>query len=231
MQPLEEVLEQGELSSRDAVRIVTEVGAALRSMHLEGQFHLRVCPRAIVLDRHLGAHLMAAAHVGEAPIAYRSPEVLDGEAADWRADVWSLGVLCFRMLTGEEPFQGIDEDGLRVAVRHQRLPESVRELPSEVRAFLSRSLARSPQDRHAALGDVARDLAALLGAIARPEPSAPAMAASTSEESDVPGLVLRVREARARASESEPLALWRILALPTVVLVVIGLLLYWWIAR
>ena len=37
---------------------------------------------------------------------YMSPELVKGDSADIRSDIWALGVLLFEMLTGEVPFQG-----------------------------------------------------------------------------------------------------------------------------
>lgn len=241
MQTLEEVLDHGPLSPADATRITAEIGSAVHSMHVAGECHLGVCPRAVTLDRHMGAHLMAAAHVGPQPIAYCSPENLDGLSSDWRSDLWSLGVLYYRMLAGVEPFQGIDEEGLRVAIRHQRVPEFVLADGTSPRAmaFLNRCLSRDLNGRHADLSEVRRDLEDLRRI---PESGSPGSAGGGARGRDpepaepfTPEIVTRVREARLRAAEAAwaaeaaPIAVWKILVLPVLVLLGMAALLYWWI--
>jgi len=77
---------------------------------------------------------------------YMSPEQARGSDVDARADLYSLGVVCHELLTGELPFQG--SDALSMAMAHVEDP--VPRLPAALAAwqpFLDRAMAKSPNDR------------------------------------------------------------------------------------
>ena len=99
----------------------------------------------IALRRGYGSRVTSAGlAVGSA--AYMAPEQARGEEVDPRADLYSVGVLAWEMLTGDLPFQG--QDALAMAVMHARDP--VPRLPRELRhwqRFMDRALAKGPLKR------------------------------------------------------------------------------------
>lgn len=92
----------------------------------------------------------AAAYPGAE--AYRSPQQLDGQPADVRADVYALGVLAYRMLAGVLPYSG-DEDPVDP---HRYLPN----LTDRVRRALMIAVAENLTER---FGDALTFRAALRG--------------------------------------------------------------------
>jgi len=95
-----------------------------------------------------------AGHLG-----YLAPEQLRGGDVDRRADVFSLGVVLFEMLTGHRLFTGRDEFETMRSVLHEPLtPRLVSGLPSGMRVILEHALARDPVQRTPTAGELADDL-------------------------------------------------------------------------
>ncbi|WP_187471166.1 bifunctional serine/threonine-protein kinase/formylglycine-generating enzyme family protein [Luteimonas viscosa] len=89
--------------------------------------------------------------------AYMAPEQARGQQVDHRADLYSVGVLAWEMLTGELPYKA--DDALAMAIQHAQSP--LPKLPPGLRqwqSFMDRALAKSPRKRFA---DAAQMLAAL----------------------------------------------------------------------
>jgi serine/threonine-protein kinase len=95
--------------------------------------------------------------------SYMSPEQARGEAVDHRADIYSLGVILYRMASGKLPFKG---DFLEVMQKHKsEPPKPIRQIippPQEVPPLLDeiilRCLAKRPEDRYQSMEEVIVDL-------------------------------------------------------------------------
>jgi serine/threonine-protein kinase len=94
-------------------------------------------------------------------LGYVAPELLRGQAADRRADIWSIGVVLWELLTLERLFQGVTDAETLNAVRATpiRAPSRVvRDLPAEIDAIVTRALCRDPARRYERARDLARAL-------------------------------------------------------------------------
>src|SRR5262249_3424469 len=96
--------------------------------------------------------------------AYMAPEQAEGRRVDARVDLFSLGCVLYRMLTGQLPFPGTSMVAVLVAVVHEQ-PRSVQELapqaPPELANLIMRLLAKKPEDRPTKACAVAAVLATL----------------------------------------------------------------------
>jgi serine/threonine protein kinase len=93
--------------------------------------------------------------------AYVCPEALTGAKVDRRADVWSLGVVLWELLTGRRLFRGDSDLQTLAAVAEAPIqrPSAVRPgLPPELDAPVLRALSRNPSKRQRSANELAREL-------------------------------------------------------------------------
>ncbi len=178
---LDEYVRSQNLSRREILRLIRTVAQAVQHAHQRGVIHRDLKPSNIlvtptgtpcVVDFGLakalekepaGLEITIDGAVTGTP-AYMSPEQATGhvEAVDTRSDVFSLGVVLYRLLTGEAPHDltGTPYDvQRRIAEVEIRPPRTVcAEVDRELEAVLLRALALDPEDRYASAGDLADDL-------------------------------------------------------------------------
>ncbi len=96
-------------------------------------------------------------------LSHMAPEVLRGDRADARSDVWSLGVLLFELTSGELPFSGRTQFETTSAILNQPPRWTSVDIPLSLRLVVERCLAKNPNTRYQRASEV-RDA---LDAIAR----------------------------------------------------------------
>jgi hypothetical protein len=109
---------------------------------------------ARALDR--GASLTVAGMIVGTP-SYMSPEQVKGIELDGRSDLYSLGIVCYEMLTGTVPFRA--DSSMSVAIKH--LIDPMPQLPPELHAyqpFIDRLTAKDRNERYATGSDAAQAL-------------------------------------------------------------------------
>jgi hypothetical protein len=107
---------------------------------------------------------------------YMSPEQLRGEPIDPRSDIYSLGILCYELVVGKTPFEGVQDEFSKRRAQSTPLPPSlvVRNIPPWLDAFLLRALALSPTNRFQSVAAMSRAIESALKAT--PSRRAPARA-------------------------------------------------------
>ena len=156
----------------DTVRIIGQVGRGLARAHELGIVHRDIKPDNIFLAHTAEDGVVAKVFdfgivkVSDTPSEgatregmligtphYMSPEQADGLLnIDQRSDVYSLGVVAFRMLTGKRPFQGDSVIAILVKICGSPLPslvESAPAIPPSVDAWFQRTCARDCAERFA----------------------------------------------------------------------------------
>ena len=114
---LAERLADGPIAIADLVRLVAQIGAGLDALHRAGLVHRDVKPSNVMLDETGAAALADFGFArGEADTAltkqgrvvgtvdYLAPEVIRGEAARPRSDIYGLGCLAYECIVGSPPF-------------------------------------------------------------------------------------------------------------------------------
>lgn len=142
--------------------------------------------------------------------AYMAPEQARGERVDGRADLYSVGVLTFEMLSGTLPYR--NQDTVALALMHAMDP--VPRLPADKahwQEFIDRAMAKRPEDRFASARDMLHALDAI--ALERVAPRARTLAgkrapAAAPPMARLPGLLRswfsRLRPARAAQDQAVP---------------------------
>ena len=100
---------------------------------------------------------------GAGTIPYMAPEVLSGRRADWRSDVWALGVLMYEIFSGDRPFKGATRYEIAAAILgHAPAPLPAR-VPADLRLVVARCLEKEPDNRYRSGCEVATAIGLLPG--------------------------------------------------------------------
>jgi serine/threonine protein kinase len=179
--PLDEFLtKKGTPSLRHVIRIARETALGLAAAHKHGLVHRDIKPanlwleapngRVKVLDfglaKPVGAdvELTRTGAVVGTP-AYMSPEQARGVKVDHRTDLFSLGVVLYRLCTGTTPFTGPTVMSVLMALGTEE-PAPVRaanpNVPEPLAALIHQLLAKKPDDRPETAAEVARQLLVIL---------------------------------------------------------------------
>lgn len=93
-------------------------------------------------------------HTFTGTLPYVAPEVLKGQQADVRSDIWSLGVILYEMAAGHRPFRGGTAYELSAAILRERAPDIAPALPPVLQSIIDRCLDKDPGQRYQGAGEV-----------------------------------------------------------------------------
>ncbi len=204
------------ISPEEFHRIASESAAALAGAHDKGILHRDIKPENIMLANS-GAHpgqvklldfglaqqatddtglletataLTMAGMLAGTP-QYMAPEILNGEPADRRSDIFALGVVMYEMLSGHHPFAAPTPTAMIGQVLHQPPRPLGPAVPAPYAAIVNRALAKQPADRYQTAHEIVFDLNHQDSI--RPQPPvvpAPAAAVATIPHSRKPAIAV-----------------------------------------
>ncbi len=152
----------GAFSLSDTRMILSQLAEALQYAHNHGDqgiVHRDIKPSNIVLDQSGKIKLTDFGVAGpprdqdiniEGTPSYLAPEIINGEAVDYRADIYALGVTAFHMLSGKLPFSAPTlPDLLRMQI-NQEAPDIVKicpEIDDAMATFIQNSMSKNRDQR------------------------------------------------------------------------------------
>jgi len=175
----------------EALGVALQVSMALEAAHAEGIVHRDIKPENIMLrqDRFVRDRFVKVLDFGLAkltdresssdpdavtiPISetnpglvmgtsgYMSPEQAQGESIDARSDIFSLGVVLYEMIAGEQPFKGRTESHTRVSIIDHEAPplaDKAPHVPRQLERIVAKALAKDRFKRYQTITDFKLDL-------------------------------------------------------------------------
>jgi serine/threonine protein kinase len=184
-QPLDKLINPDELQPPQLVAVlVRKLALGMQKAHDAGVLHRDLKPSNIIIDNDGEPVLMdfgLAVQFGPSQQsrltqtgtllgtpAYMSPEQVEGDPAHIGppADIYSLGVILYEMLTGDVPFGGSVAAVIGQIVTQQPLrPSELNpKVDRQLQSICLKAMAKQPDERYESMGDMARALSAVCGA-------------------------------------------------------------------
>ena len=180
-QSLRKKLEAGTLELDEALRIAFQVAQGLQIAHKKGVVHRDIKSANIMvtednqakimdfgLARMTGGTLLTQEGTAMGTTAYMSPEQAQGEAVDFRTDIWSFGVVLYEMFGGQLPFMGEHDQAVVYSILNKK-PKPITELRSEIPVSIGqvvdKALEKNPDKRYQQIDELLDDLKSISAGI------------------------------------------------------------------
>jgi len=170
---LESAISSGRtISLANKLRICINICNGLAYAHERGIIHRDIKPANIMLlnDDSVKIVDFGIARIGDTGISrtevvgslhYMSPEQFQSTPLDIRTDIFSTGVVLYRLLTGTLPFQAAGEAAVMYRIIHDNplpIDSYVQGYPAELDSIVAKALAKNRENRYASCRDLAFDL-------------------------------------------------------------------------
>jgi predicted Ser/Thr protein kinase len=173
---LRQMIAAGNLEPRQALQIIPHICDALQYAHDEGIVHRDIKPENILIDekgrvkiadfglaklirRSLDDHSLTGTRQVMGTPRYMAPEQMEGSREiDHRADIYSLGVVFYEMLTGELP------------IGRFALPSQKTQIDEQLDEVVLRTLEKEPGRRYQHASELKSDVQSLHAGIVAPQP-------------------------------------------------------------
>ncbi len=173
--PIDEYCGQNDLSVKERVALVEKLGEAVQHAHSNFILHLDIKPANVLIEsdgtpRLLDfgiARLMSDPDTGHKAFSpdYASPEQLRGESPSAASDIYALGVLMYRLLAGDKPFDAprFSPDDTKLAERMAlaekvNRPAAMKGVDPDLAAIVRKAMAEPIAARYSSVESLLLDL-------------------------------------------------------------------------
>ena len=177
---LDKKIEVGPLKLKDALHIAIQTAHGLQAAHEKKIVHRDIKPANLMITGSGPKQLVTIMDFGLAlltdrskltrldetmgTVTYMSPEQTYGADIDHRSDIWSLGVVLYEMVTGQQPFKGHYDKAVMYSITNEE-PEPITALrtgvPMELELLVNKCLAKDAGRRYQSTADMVVDLESL----------------------------------------------------------------------
>jgi len=164
----------GKLESDEALKIGLQAAEGLNAAHRKDIIHRDVKDGNIMIDadgivkvldfglsKPLGKDDITKPRALLGTVPFMSPEQATGKPVDFRTDIWSLGVVLYRMLTGVHPFEGNNVGKMIDSILKdtpRRIGVFRPDAPEALELCVQKMLEKPRERRHGNMGEVIADL-------------------------------------------------------------------------
>jgi len=177
---LDKKIEAGPLKLKDALDIAIQTAQGLQAAHEKKIVHRDIKPANLMVTGSGSKQHVTIMDFGLAQLAdrskltrtdetmgtvtYMSPEQTYGMDVDHRTDIWSLGVVIYEMITGQQPFKGHHDKAVMYSITSEE-PEPMTALrtgvPMELEILVDKCLAKDADERYQHTDELLLDLQGL----------------------------------------------------------------------
>jgi serine/threonine protein kinase/Tfp pilus assembly protein PilF len=174
---LKDLIRADKMSVAQVTDLAAQISDGLARAHQSGIVHRDIKPQNILIDADGRPRIcdfglaklrrevmLTQTGTTLGTIAYMSPEQSRGEEVDHRADIWSLGVVIYEMLTGQRPFKGDHDQAVIYAILNSQ-PEPILgirpDAPGALVRIVDKAMAKDPDERYQNAAEMAHELVSL----------------------------------------------------------------------
>ncbi|MGE5464774.1 MAG: protein kinase domain-containing protein [Syntrophothermus sp.] len=178
---LSDRMKAGIMDMEEAARILSAIAPGLDEAHSKGIIHRDIKPSNILFDKRnnpyisdFGIAKLSQAQTGNVTgsaiigtPAYMAPEQAQGDEIDGRADIYSLGIILYEMLTGKQPYEADTPMGMAIKHITDPVPHILTanpKLPAGMDTNIQKAMAKDKSDRYPTAVDMANALHEVLRA-------------------------------------------------------------------
>ena len=170
---LQELINSQTLENEKAIDIIIQICKGLSEAHRCSLIHQDIKPGNIIISNSGQVKIIdfglaqveggvrlsgSTSHLGT--VSYMSPEQVKGDKVNALSDIFSTGIVLYRLLTGHLPFGANYEAAILYAIVYQELP-SMDNLSRGLRKIVGKALEKNPRDRYQSIDEMLSDLTTL----------------------------------------------------------------------